>query len=545
MPAEALRQRPDVIDAELDFASAMAGMGAARADLFPSLSLGGTVAVSNPQSWSFGPALSLPIFDVGARQARLGSANADAIAAGETYRKTVLTAIEGALTRLNAARDNGANARAAVAGYRAHFQSIDDYWRLGGETLLNREEALRSLQSAQITEIEQREAEMRQWIALFKAADGGRTMNERMTKAMLLAAGLLAALIWATAARAQDDQTQAAAALSVTLAPPQRLMWPVVLETNGRLQAWHEAVIASETVGQRIESVNADVGSVVKQGEVLAQLSDETLRNTIVQQEATVLSAEAALDQAKADADRARALTSGRSGAISAQQASEYFVAERKADADLASARAALASSKLDLERTKVVAPDGGMISARSAALGAVVSTGTELFRLIRQNRIEWQAEVPLRFLRDVKVGTKVAIPTPIGTEVAGEVRLISPVASETTGRVTVFVALTPPEGAPMPPTGIMVSGRFDLGQAEALTVPATATSMRDGFTYVFTLEPGSDPARVNRERVETGRRIGDRVEITSGLTGDEQVVQAGGAFLSEGSVVHVVEAAE
>ncbi len=365
-------------------------------------------------------------------------------------------------------------------------------------------------------------------------------MKSLATIATILLAGVLP-----PAARAQEAAAETSAALSVELAPPQRLMWPVTLETNGRLEAWHEAVIAAEIAGQRIETVNVDVGSVVKKGDILAQLSTETLQNTIVQQEATVLSAEAALDQARADADRARRLTSGQSGALSEQQASEYFVIERKAEADLASARAALASSRLDLDRTRIRAPDDGVISSRSAAMGTVVATGTELFRLIRQNRIEWQAEVPLRFLPQVMVGGKAAIPAPDDTEVPGEVRLIAPTSSETTGRVVVYVALTPPEGAPMPPTGIMITGRFDLGQREALTVPATATSMRDGFTYVFALDEGSDLAKVTRKRVETGRRIGDRVEITAGLTGDERVVQSGGAFLNEGSVVRVVEAAE
>lgn len=178
IPAEALRQRPDVIEAELAFASAMKTMGAAQAGLFPALSLGGTITLTNPKSWSFGPALSLPIFDGGARQASLRSANADAITAGETWRKTVLSAvaeIEGALTRLNAARRSGAKAREAVSGYRTYFDAVDDNWKAGGETLLNREEARRSLQTAQITEVQQREAELRQWIAPYKAAGGGWT----------------------------------------------------------------------------------------------------------------------------------------------------------------------------------------------------------------------------------------------------------------------------------------------------------------------------------------------------------------------------------
>ncbi len=178
IPAEALRQRPDVIEAELAFASAMKTMGAAQADLFPSLSLSGAVSLADPTSWSFGPALSLPILDGGARQASLRSANADAITAGETWRKTVLSAvaeIEGALTRLHAARKNGASAGSAVAGYRAYFTSVDENWQAGGDTLLNREDARRSLQTAQITEVQQRATEVRQWIALYKAAGGGWT----------------------------------------------------------------------------------------------------------------------------------------------------------------------------------------------------------------------------------------------------------------------------------------------------------------------------------------------------------------------------------
>ncbi|WP_062564078.1 hypothetical protein [Paracoccus aminovorans] len=113
--------------------------------------------------------------------------------------------------------------------------------------------------------------------------------------------------------------------------------------------------------------------------------------------------------------------------------------------------------------------------------------------------------------------------------------------ASETTGRVIVYCAMTPPADAPMPKIGMMVSGYFNLGDTEALTVPASATSMRDGFTYVFALNESVDPPTVTRERVEIGRRNGDRVEILSGIEATDQIVQAGGAFLSEGSVVSVV----
>jgi RND family efflux transporter MFP subunit len=328
------------------------------------------------------------------------------------------------------------------------------------------------------------------------------------------------------------------ATLTVTLAPPETADWPVTLQANGRLQAWSEAVISAETGGLRIKEVLADVGSVVKKGDIIALLATESLQNTITQQEAAVLSAEAGYRKAKADADRARSLTEGQSGALSSQAATEYYVAEEQAEADLASAKAALASSRLDLDHATIRAPDDGVISAREAALGAVVSQGSELFRLIRQSRIEWQAEVPARALRDIQPGTKAEIPTPFGA-VPGEVRLIAPTVSETTGRVIVYVSLTPPEGAPMPRTGLMVQGTFQTGLTPALSVPATAVSMRDGFSYVFTLDQGD---AVTRHKVETGRRQGERVEILSGLEAGAKVVQAGGAFLNDGSLVEVAQ---
>lgn len=341
------------------------------------------------------------------------------------------------------------------------------------------------------------------------------------------------ALILATPLCAQE------AALTVEVAAPETLSWSETLTTNGRLEAWQEAVIAAEISGQTIVDVKVDVGATVKKGDVLATLSRETIENAITQQEAAVLSAEAALDQARADADRVRELTATGSGAISKQETTQYLVAERKAEADLASAKAALSSSQLDLARTEIHAPDDGVIASRSAALGAVTASGTELFRLIRQNRIEWQAEVPLRQLARVAVGTKVEIPTPANGTVPGEVRLISPTASETTGRVLVYVSVTPPEGAPTPKVGMMISGRFVFGQSDALTVPATAITLRDGLSYVFVLD-GAD--KVTRKRVETGRRQDDRVEITTGITATDQVVQAGGAFLTEGATVTVAK---
>jgi RND family efflux transporter MFP subunit len=343
----------------------------------------------------------------------------------------------------------------------------------------------------------------------------------------------------ATVAADPSATTQSAAALTVAVVTPQKSVWPIEIQANGWLTAWQEVVISAQVGGQMITSVNAEVGDTVAENTVLSELSTGSLTNQIIQLEASVESAKASLDLASADAERARQLSGGSS--ISQQQAAEYFATERKAKADVDSAEAQLASARLDLAHTKITAVTGGIISSRSAAIGNVVSAGQELFRMVRDGRVEWQAEVPLNQLRSIKVGMPVSIPTPIG-DVAGEVRRIAPTASESNGRVIVYVSLIPPKGIETPKTGIMISGKFKVGSREALSVPSSAVVMQDGFSYVFAVNPDGT-STVSRLRVETGRRQADRIEITSELAETAQVVQAGGAFLSDGSVVRVVPA--
>ena len=96
----------------------------------------------------------------------------------------------------------------------------------------------------------------------------------------------------------------------------------------------------------------------------------------------TSTTTQAATD-ANANAKRARNL--GDSGALSQQEITRYMTAEGAANARIASAKANLTAQQLRLKYTKVVAPDSGVISARSATVGSVVGVGAELFRMIRQ----------------------------------------------------------------------------------------------------------------------------------------------------------------
>ena len=361
----------------------------------------------------------------------------------------------------------------------------------------------------------------------------------------LISIPLAIALAFATyfTARSQvttQDVSQAAA-LTVSVVKPEILLWPVTIPASGRLAAWHEAIIAAEVGGMKIIDINADVGTSVKKGDLLVQFAPETAQAELEQQQAAVEKAEATLEQAVADADRARGLTG--SGALSKQQTTEYLITERKVKAELFSAQAALASVQLTLDRTRIYAVDDGVISERLASLGKVVTLGDVLFKLIRQNRVEWQAELPLKRLVDVKKGTKAIIPTPVG-DIQGKVRLVSPTTSTDNGRVTVYVALNPEAGMPQPKTGILTSGYFVFDRTDAVTVPATAITLRDGFTYIFILDDADQPT-VTRKRVQIGRRQNDRVELVSGIDKNDRVVTSGGAFLADGAVVRVSKGAE
>lgn len=358
-----------------------------------------------------------------------------------------------------------------------------------------------------------------------------------------LAAGALAlgavllAVFAATGSRAADDPgpAQAKPALTVSTTAPQRSSLPVSVAANGDIAPWQEASVGAEVNGLRLAEVRVNVGDRVRKGQVLAVFAPEAVRADLAQTRAAVAEAEATLAEAQANAERVKGLQA--SGAMSAQQVNQVLTAERTAAARLEAQRAALQSQQLRLSQTQVLAPDAGLISARMATVGAVVPAGTELFRLIRQGRLEWRAEVSSDDLARVQPGQTVRLVAAGGAEVAGRVRMVAPTVNAGTRNGMVYVDLPAPGAAR---AGMFARGEFVLGQSIALTLPQEAVLLRDGFSYVFTV--GADQ-RVTRVKVQAGRRVGDRVEILGGLDPAARVVAAGAGFLGDGDTVRVVAA--
>lgn len=323
-------------------------------------------------------------------------------------------------------------------------------------------------------------------------------------------------------------------AMTVTTARPETASLALQLQANGNIAAWQEASVGAEVPGLRLATVNVNVGDVVKKGQVLATFARETTEAESLQGKAALMQAEAAAESAKADADRARSIEN--TGALSKSQIAQYLTQEKVTRAQFEAAKAAYAASQVRLGNTQVRSPDDGVISARTATVGAVAGAGQELFRLVRQSRMEWRAEVTPAEVGQVKVGQKVEVTAASGLKVAGTVRAIAPTADPQTRNVLVFADLPK---HPELKAGTFARGQFLIGASQALTVPAPSIVVRDGHNYVFVI--GGD-SKAGQRKVETGRRAGDRVEVLQGLKADETVAVQGAGFLNEGDLVKVAK---
>jgi len=334
--------------------------------------------------------------------------------------------------------------------------------------------------------------------------------------------------------------TAVPSALTVSVVQPERVDWPETVQASGTIAPWQEAIVGAEVSGLRLAELLVDIGDEVTKGQLLARFDDATMVAMLHQTEAAVAEAEANVAEAQANAQRAERL--GKTGALSQQDATQYLTRGRTAQAQLESARARLRSQKLALDYTRVVAPDDGVISARKATLGMVAQPGTELFRLVRQNRLDWRAELTGAQLTRVHIGDAATVQLADGSTATGKVRQVAPVLDENTRIGLAYVELDHGDAnnKPAARAGMYGTGTITLGVRSALTLPASAIVLRDGHEYVFVL--GADN-RVALTKVSVGRRVGNGVEINDGLDGDERIVAAGAAFLNDSDFVRVVDA--
>jgi len=267
--------------------------------------------------------------------------------------------------------------------------------------------------------------------------------------------------------------------------------------------------------------VRVNVGDRVRRGQVLARLDPALLKAEEAQLRASY---------DEAEANRQRALSLQASGGVSDQDVLQYVTQAR-------TAAAGLAAKRLQLRYTSVVAPDDGVISARTATLGAVAPAGQEFFRLIRQGRLEWRGELTAPQLARVRSGQQITLDLPDGTRATARVRQAAPAVDERSRLGVVYADIA---GGSPARAGMYAGGRIEMAEKSAIIVPAQSVVIRDARNYVLKLARPEASPRVSLQPVTIGRRRGEEVEILNGLAEGARVVVQGAGFLNDGDIVRL-----
>lgn len=334
---------------------------------------------------------------------------------------------------------------------------------------------------------------------------------------------------------------------------------------TGTLVAKEEVLVSPQIDTLAITDLLAEEGDRVAAGQVLARLSKDVLEASVAQNTAQIAHAEAAIAQARASIAEAQAnreqvdlalartrdLLAGGNAArevFEQRQAASRMGAARLevnqnamhlAEADRALALAQRQELLVRLARTEVRTPVAGIVSRRTARLGAVVTgAGDPLFRIIQDGAVELEADVPELQLAKLRPGQPATVDMASGKR-NGQVRLVSPEVNRATrlGRVRVTL-----EGA-LGPDAALAIGSFarasvEVARRDGVLCPLSAVLFQQGGAVVQVVHDGV----VETRPVQVGLRSGAQAEITEGLKPGEAVVAVSGTFIRGGDRVTAVD---
>jgi RND family efflux transporter MFP subunit len=310
---------------------------------------------------------------------------------------------------------------------------------------------------------------------------------------------------------------------------------PTTVSITGTIAARYDMPIGVEGDAGRIAAIYVEAGDHVKRGQVLARLNVSVL-------EPQVANLEAALDEARAEAELAeaeyrRAQAVGASGALSAEETQRRKSAAVTAGAKVKVAAAQLAESQARLARASVRAPADGIILTRNVEVGQTATPGGEaLFRLSEGGEVELRGQVAEQDLPLLKVGQAVNVwLTGTSRVYPGQVRLLGAVIDPQTRLGMARVSLTPdPNLRP----GAFARAEVTVSNADRAVLPQTAVLTDDKGSYVLIVNAQH---KIERRTVRISGMVQNGVTIAEGITGKEQVVATAGAFLQEGELVNPV----
>ena len=319
--------------------------------------------------------------------------------------------------------------------------------------------------------------------------------------------------------------------VSVATATLQNL--PRTVTASGNVSAWEEVPVGAETGGLTATGVFVDEGGYVRQGQPLVQMNDALLRAQLRQQQAAVQTAQA--NAARDQAALARAQELKERGFLSQASLDTALANQRASGANLVAAQASLSETRTRLAQATVRAPVSGLVVSRSVTRGQIISAGAELFRIVRDGRVELDAQVPETELRLVRAGQSAVISSDQVGETTGTVRIVTPEVNAETRLGVARIAL---RGGGFRP-GMFARARIEVGAQPAVTVPTASVLYRENRAGVFVM--GTD-GRAHFRPVTVLSRTTALTAVT-GVEAGVRVVVEGAGFLGEGDRVTVAPA--
>lgn len=321
----------------------------------------------------------------------------------------------------------------------------------------------------------------------------------------------------------------AAPATPVSTATAQSIAWPEQIIATGAVAAWQEAAVSNRVPGVAVMEIEVAVGDQVRKGALLARLDDRALLADWQRADGERERARIALQQAEREAERSLSLHS--TGSVSEQELLAANTTRDLARAQLQVTEANSRMLRIKLDDSRLLAPDDGLITARSAVIGQVPAQGAELFRLIRKNRLEWRAELPPEQFARLRLGATVQLQLPDGQRARGRLRQLAGALENSSRMGLAFVDVLPGSTAK---AGMLAQGRFELAPRAGIAVPAAAVQVRDGHALVYRIVQG----QARQVLVQLGRHDGPLVEVQGELKAGERVVVQGAGFLRDGEPV-------
>ena len=379
-------------------------------------------------------------------------------------------------------------------------------------------------------------------------------MTRSLTAALLLATSITSVAFAADPVKAPERAAPSVTVSTITKSP---IVDNIIV--TGTLVAREEILVAVQIEAFAITEILVEEGDKVKAGQVLARLSRETIDASLAQNRAqitraeasvasaksSIIDAEAARSQAQASFQRTQTLKS--EGIASAetfdqrQASAQQTVARlsiareqlRLAEADKALAEAQRVELTIRQARTEIKAPTDGIISRRTARIGAIASAvGEPLFRMIKDGAIELEADMAETTLARITVGQKASIrPAGRETDLEATVRLISAEIAKTSRLGRVRLAVKQSEGRVI---GSFSRGIIEVERKEAVLTPLSAVLFTADGPRVQVVKNGV----VETRSITSGIRAGGKIEARSGLEPGETVVTISGTFLRNGDKV-------